>query len=638
MIKLQNDFVYAELSDDLETLVFGSESTVFTARSPFRFRWFDREIDLGRLADHKLETAGENTVKIHFSNFVFEARFPGNSYRRPETPPAFAVTVTLELDGEELVIRSSEINDLGTGPVSLLLAQDFFSIDSTKKGELILPYAYGVRFDFPRSDYLSRQLPPSGSYTLPTHGYFSPEGGIGFWCIEPDRMIELKINAASATGSQVITELLYDDLANEPKEIRFVLFKPQADFRDLARYTRRRLEKLGMIKTLKEKAARHPEVEQIAGSVFWKHNVFYKNRPEGVEKTYSLYTFNPNWNSTEGMPGNWTAEEVFSTAQQKGFDRVFVCNTGWNYAGFDAGYPTRLPVNPERGTNEDMKQCAEKARAMSPGYILSCHDNYIDTYAGPEYDPAEMFQPQEGIPLTAAVWRGGLSHYLSSEFALKYARRDLPQIAALTGKGGIYLDVTAFIGMFQSRAKGHTVTRKQDLENRRELFRYTAELFGALAVEGCATYHFADICTLGAYGDLHFSCGLPQTTPYPVPVPVWQLVYHDCIFNFFGEGYAKVHGVEYRLWQALLVLLPASFDEHSYTLSHTLRDAYMSPMTDFEILEPLSVNYADDGSFKTDGVARSHFGDGSIVTVNFKESAYCGIPPRSYHIEKVREQ
>ena len=634
MILLQTDAAYAKLSRDLETLVFGMGDTFFTAQRPFRFRWFDREIDLARLAEHKLEKISDTCITISFYNFVFEARFPGNSYRRPDTPPAFAVTVTISLEDAELVLKASAINDLGEGPVSLMLAQDFLSIDSTVQGELILPYSYGMRFDFPRQDYFVKDLVPSASCNLPMYGYFSAHKGIGMWCDDPDRMIRLGINNTSVSRSQIVTELLYDELANDPRELRVVLFPPDSDFRDMARYIRRKLKETGRLKTLAEKQAEHPEVEQLAGTVFWKHNTYFDSRPEGVEKTYSLYTFQPGWNSSEGLPGNWTAGEIFSTAQAKGFDRVFVCNTGWNHAGFDAGYPTRLPVNPERGTNEDMKRWAEKARSMSPGYIFSCHDNYIDAYAGEEYDPEEMYQPQRGVPMQGSVWRGGLAHVMSSTFALKYARRDLPQIAALTGKGGIYLDVTAATGLKQSRTAGHPLTRKQDLQNRRELFKMAEELFGTVAVEGCGTYHFADICTVGAYGELHFVGGLPQTYPYPVPIPLWQMVYHDCIYNFFGEGYAKVHGVEYRLWQALLVLLPASFDEHSYTLSHTLREAYMSPMIDFEILEPLSVGRDADGAFRTKGVARSSFGDGSVVTVNFTDTAYNGIPPRSYHIEK----
>ncbi|MBO5308764.1 MAG: hypothetical protein J6C40_12245 [Lentisphaeria bacterium] len=638
MITLQTDAACVKLSRDLETLSFETAGTLFTAQRPFRFRWFDREIDLARLAEHKLEKISGNCVAIHFSNFVFEARFPGNSYRRPDNPPAFAVTVTVSLEGTELVLKASPVNDLGEGPVSLMLAQDFMTIDSTSDGELILPCSYGMRFDFPRQDYFVKDFSPSSSYNLPMHGYFSAKGGIGMWCDDPDRLIRLNINATSPRQSQVVTELLYDELANDPRELRIVLFPPGSDFRDMARYIRRKLKEAGRLKTLQEKAAEHPEVKQIAGTVFWKHNTYFDARPEGVEKTYSLYTFQPNWNTSEGFPGNWTAEEIFSTASEKGFDRVFVCNTGWNYAGFDAGYPTRLPVNPERGTNDDLKRWADKARSMSPGYIFSCHDNYIDAYAGPEYDPEEMYQPQKGVPQKGAVWRGGLAHFISSTFALKYARRDLPQIAALTGKGGIYLDVTAAAGMFQSRTDGQTLTRKQDLQNRRELFTLATELFGAVAVEGCGTSHFADICTVGAYGELHYVGGLPQTFPYPVPVPLWQMVYHDCIYNFFGEGYAKVHGVEYRLWQALLVLLPASFDEHSYTLSHTLREAYTSTMDDFEILEPLSVGRDTDGSFKTCGVARSSFGDGSVVTVNFNDTAYGNIPPRSYHIEKKQKK
>ena len=249
-----------------------------------------------------------------------------------------------------------------------------------------------------------------------------------------------------------------------------------------------------------QKVAEHPESGYLPGTVFWKHNVYFKHRPQGVEKSYSLYVARPDWNENEGLPNNWTAAEIFETAQANGFDRVTVCNTGWNRDGFDAGYPAKFPINSERGTEEEFKETVAVARKMSEGYILSVHDNYIDAYEADEYREEEMLQVVKHVSCTGGIWRGGLAHLLCSEYGLKYARRDLPRIAEITGKGCIYIDVFAAVPLYCCRAEKHPLTRQQDLTNRRKVFMLAKQLFGALAVEGCGTDYFADIIDIGAYG------------------------------------------------------------------------------------------------------------------------------------------
>ena len=149
-------------------------------------------------------------------------------------------------------------------------------------------------------------------------------------------------NTGSEPALSLICREIYDDMANEKREIRFMLFGPGENFRGLALRCRELRKKTGRFVTLREKAEKRPVAAQLPGTVFWKHNVYFDHRPPGVNRTYSLYTAGPEWHENEGMPGNWTAEEVFETARERGFDRVTVCNTGWNRDGFDAGYPARF--------------------------------------------------------------------------------------------------------------------------------------------------------------------------------------------------------------------------------------------------------------------------------------------------------
>ena len=108
------------------------------------------------------------------------------------------------------------------------------------------------------------------------------------------------------------------------------------------------------------------------------------------------------------------------------------------------------------------------------------------------------------------------------------------------------------------------------------------------------------------------------------------------VLNYIGEGYLPIHGSEYRLYQALYTFLPTSFDEHSKVLTTQLRSACTAQLLKFEDLQERVVNVQNDGSFKTSGVAKATYSDGTVVVANFNDIDYCYndtmIPAREYKI------
>ena len=638
MYELQNGNAFLRLSRDLEMLEYGNSSQCFRTCAPFQFSWSGIPISAQNILRQTV-TISDSRIELDLSDFVFAARFPGNSYCRPapEYTPDLRIRLSLRLEGTDLIIHASPVENIGGCQLHVMLAQGLMKTSAHSQAALYIPVDYGMRFDFPRNDIFSRVFAPSSSWSLPVHGLFTPSGGIGMWCEDFDRDYVVSYNMDREGTVNVQCREIYDSMANEPREIRFMLFDAGSDFRQLSLRCRELRIASGRFRTLDQKAAERPVAALLPGTVFWKHNVYFRPRPEGVEKTYSLYTGRPDWTENEGLPGNWTAEEVFNTAKAQGFDRVAVCNTGWNRDGFDAGYPTRFPVNPERGTEKDFRNAAREAQKLSPGYFLNVHDNYEDAYAGEEFDIREMVQTLPGAPQLGGVWRGGQAFRLCSACGLKYAKRDLPRLAAISGPGCIYIDVFANTQLVCCRSESHPQTRRQDWLSKRAICQVALSWIGALAVEGCGTDLYADLIDIGAYGCLHYnSFPIRAQGPVPVPVPMWQMVYHDCVLNYFGEGYSPVHGSEYRLYQALYTLLPTSFDENSHRISFGLRRAFTAAMIDFEEIKPRTVTFDADGSFRTHGAARSMYADGTEVIANFDEDSlvYHGktIPARDYII------
>ena len=585
MYELKSGNVFLKLSEDLESLEYGNEKISYRDNAPFQFSLSGIPITPKNISEKNISVS-ESEIIIRFSGFIFNARFPGNNYCRPDPcyTPDFVVSISLRLDGEDFVVTIHSIENIGSATLHLIIAQGLVRCFTDSRAEMYLPIDYGMRFDFPRKDIFSQTYRPSSSWSLPIHGIFTEKGGIGLWCEDLSRDYTVTYNTDIDGTVNIKCGQIFDSAENEPRKMRFMLFDENADFRHLARRCRELRIASGRFSTLEQKAEKRPVVKELAGTVFWKHNVYFKERPEGVNKTYSLYVARPNWNENEGLPNNWTASEIFETAKKRGFDRVAVCNTGWNKYGFDAGYPERLPVNQERGSERDFREAAEYAQSLSSGYFLNVHDNYIDAYESSElFNKDEMLQTQEGAAVKGAIWRGGQAYILCSLNGLKYAKRDIPRIADISGRGCIYIDVFAGVPLETCRSRLHPATKRENLENNRRLCELAQSHIGAIAVEGCGTDLYADLIDIGAYGRLHFAGFPPRADgPSPVPVPMWQMVYHDCVLNYFGEGYTSVHGSEYRLYQALYTLLPTSFDDHAKRISLGLRSAYTSTMLDFE--------------------------------------------------------
>ena len=417
---------------------------------------------------------------------------------------------------------------------------------------------------------------------LPLDGFYGDDGGLAIRY--PDRFDQWTTLAITNGPCHIDTaQEFIRNLAEYPRALRLSFLAPGENYVSLAKNYRRHIEKEGNLFRLTEKIAANPEVGKLLGSVIWKHNVYWTPQPPpGVERDYSLYVLDKAAGDDEGKPNNWSAREVFDTAHAAGFDRVCILNTGWNRYGFDSGYPTRFPVNPERGTAEDFKASAKYGRSLSPDYILSVHDNYRDSYRNsPEFLFDEMFQTEDGAPRRGGIWYGGRCYLMCSAVGLKYAKRDLPRIAELSGRGCIYIDVLGCTSCEPCYHFDHPGSARDDAMRRKEILREAKRCFGAVATEGAPRDCFLDCVDLGAY----ITLSPWKNVLNAVPIPLWQLIYHDCVLNFAAIGHSGAMGAEFRAYQALYTLLPTAFDKFNLCISKQLRSTCLAEMLSHEFLD-----------------------------------------------------
>jgi hypothetical protein len=162
----------------------------------------------------------------------------------------------------------------------------------------------------------------------------------------------------------------------------------------------------------------------------------------------------------------------------------------------------------------------------------------------------------------------------------------------------------------------HPGSKRDDAQWRLETFREAKKHIGAVATEG-APHEFAvqDI-DLGAYPLIKRA----NATTNAKPIPFFQLVYHDSLYTFCGQGVSGVHGTEYINRVALYCMLPWDFGKDSLRISKELRETCAAEIVSHEFCSPT--------------LEHTTFSDGTEVYANFGDAAEQGIPGSSFVIRK----
>ena len=622
MKSIGNDYWKIEVADDASCIIMTDcrHGGVWKTTTPFTMSYGNYyAYNLLERCRTSIEV-GNNVISICLDNMKFYGRFPANPYNKPEPAPNLTYRFEFRLQDDEVVFTMLPIDRMDEEEQRVTVLADLMAMDSSEKGSALLPCGYGSLYRFPRTDSFGFRFGYGTCYTtMTTCGLFRVNGaGIGCYSDYPwDLFPVFSVNQRKGRAGFDFAFECVEKVGNEPHDLHFKSFAAGESYNELAKWYRGVLQRKGRFKSYQQKIAESPEAEKLVGSVIWKHNV-YSTETSPKPHSYSLYITRPDGNQYEGLPNDWSAKEIFDTASAAGFDRVCVYNTGWNRFGYDSGYPTRLPPNPERGTPEQFTAMAEYARNLSAGYIYSVHDNYIDVYRNSLEDFwPDVIRTIDGGYLRGGIWRGGRARVLCTKQAMKYAQRDIPQIVKMVGRGGIYIDVFGCSSLNRCYHPDHPMSRHEDANERRKLFQYIASQFGSVTTEGGPVDFLADIVNLGAFAgyavSFHGAGGEP-----PVPVPFWQLVFHDAILSYSSEGAYGPIGKEYITYSFLYGMLPTGFDAESLRLSKELRKMFTSEMVRHEIGDDVKMeDRAWHGPGVIKGTMKTHFADGTTVLAHF---------------------
>lgn len=334
-----------------------------------------------------------------------------------------------------------------------------------------------------------------------------------------------------------------------PRQILYRFFAPEENvtYVTAAKEYRKYVKQHGTFVTLKEKFTANPNAAYMRGAPIIHFGITTNCKPE--------CRFWP-----EGKPRHICVPFAERAAQlralhEKGLKKAYIHTDGWGVAGYDNQHPDYFPVNEEAGGAQGMKELSDTCRAL--GYRFGIHDQYRDYYTdAATFSPdSAILSPDNRTP-HECTWEGGEQAYLCTALAPDYVRRNFAEFDRLGIQiDGAYLDVFSIVDLDECVHPDHPITREQCAAYRRQCIRYlnqrgiisSSEEACDFLVPELITCHWAPYCAVGM-----------EEFDKKVPIPLFNLVYHDCMslpwasYAWMSGGTEPQHSQEWTDLHALL--------------------------------------------------------------------------------------
>jgi len=528
-----------------------------------------------------------------------------------------SLTLTFQINGTELMLDiAAEEEAVPTFialnyPRSLVFepAPEAYTVLPRMQGALI-PSNYGVALR--QQDFCNSRL-----LNMPWWGYVRE--GAGLLCmLETDEDAGITFDHA-AGGPTRVTPRWYASLGKLAYLRRLrMIFLDSADYVILAKNYRDHVMRRGDWVNLQEKMVRTPKLSRLPGRAVYHVGALYhffpashSYRKDRCETNQALLTFD-------------RIAQQLRAYHQAGAPPLYVHLDGWGYYGYDSAHPDVLPPGWEQGGWEGLRHLAEVAKELGDFFVL--HDQYRDFYWNAvSYDERLSVRPTDGKRIYYATWCGGWQTFLSPRFAPEYVRRTYDTLAENgVTVDGAYLDVFSVVPLEESTEPGAPVTRRECARYRRAAFSTLRARGFIVSSEEPTDYAVPDL-DLVHHGP-YYTAPLEGGTAFGIPVPLWNLVYHDALFVPWSTREDRAWGIPTSDSPFLHCLLnaglpyiegrePAALDRVRAAADLNARCGALE-MIRHELLDSAG------------RVQRATYADGTQVTVDFDAKTYSITPPK----------
>jgi hypothetical protein len=317
----------------------------------------------------------------------------------------------------------------------------------------------------------------------------------------------------------------------------------RGDYVDIAKAYRRVARQTGWWVPWTEKFKGHPDRAKYFGASNFK--------------LWSTLSRSMNEDSTKelSVKVNWTFDQAAQVAEHLKrdlqLDKVLFIMGGWIHRGYDNQHPDILPTAPECGGDVAFSNACCRIRAL--GYLLSLHDNYQDIYRdAPSWNEDYVNKNPDGSLTKGGHWAGGMAYITCAQKALELAERpqNLVAVKALSDANSYFIDTTYAAGLYECYDKNHPMTRADDLKWKQALSDYARGVFGSFGSECGREWAIphADFFEglSGVSGNYYHNQDLLKQLG-ATPVPLFEMVYRDCIQIYGKYGYDPAQAAEYVL-------------------------------------------------------------------------------------------
>lgn len=460
----------------------------------------------------------------------------------------FVVRARALPDGKTLEFAYEEDNELQVDRVSLL--DQVLSVTDDTQGYVVIPAREGLLIPANSGIEFNHSFDTSAYEGCHMEMFGVVKAGAAAMATWDDPYVAAELKStlsgvSNAPARQTLTPSLILSSSARTFQLHFL---GRGDYVAIAKAYRAVARKKGLLVTWDQKLKHHPERAKLFGAA----NI----------KLWSALTRRMNAASTaeESVHVNWTFSEAAQVAEHYKhdlkLDRVLFTLGGWIHRGYDNQHPDILPTAPECGGNAAFSDCAR--RVLKLGYLFCLHDNYQDIYRdSPSWNENLLMRTDDQKLAKGGRWAGGQAYLICSREALGLARRpqNLPGVKKLSRANAYFIDTTYAAGLQECYDPAHALTRRDDMKWKQRLSDYARSEFGVFGSEDGREWaiphsDFFEGLT-GVSGHYYHDATLLQRLGAS-PVPLFDLVYHDCIAMYGKYGYDPREAADYVLYHITL--------------------------------------------------------------------------------------
>ena len=564
------------------------------------------------------QTGFSRGVRTVYTGFPFDSEFSFAAFLEIQES-------TLELKAGIIPLQdnfSTLLNLVWPGPMEFNeLRQDWYTVYPLQQG-ILIPNGWAQEIDLKKKWWLDAEHLYARSGYMPWFGQVREQAGYMYLVNTPwDGGFTLDHPAG---GPCLVGTVWHSQLGHigYRRESTYTFFE-NCDYNLFCRKFRDYLTETGELRTLEEKILRNPKVGQLIGTSIYHDTIYTHIQPDSF-----LYPADHPEQADRYITFDRMAQKIQSV-RDRDIQKVFVHIDGWTRAGYDNQHPDPLPPCEKAGGWEGFRRLCDRVRQM--GYQVAIHDQYRDYFLdAPSYDPAYTRKNMDGTIDQCTLWNGGLQEFMCPSFHSQFLKRNFTQ---LRENGifldGAYLDVFSCVPLDECYDPLHPVTREQCLKERKKCLDYVRSLGMIISSEEGVCWAIRDLDLI------HHAPYVQESTPNPkkitgdrqpesigIPVPLLNLVYHDCIvipWVVTGEGPNHQSGFLHAMLNGGVAYVGADFSDSQMEQVKAVADWHEK----IGCSEMLRHSFLDS----TGNVQKTTFANGWEITVDFSQNTYTLTAP-----------